>query len=857
MDIYSWKDYIIDELRNGRINPEDNQRLISMAQLEEDSVRREIADSILKEETDNIYCNIWLYSFAMAIYPQPMTLKNMIMLVKYSYELDYKQKYFLFQQINSMIFKYKNCNTDDITRSAWELLEDILKSCEDSLKIDLKRIPVCERNQRISIVLVEQYLTEGHGPTKTALDRSYVLKTMFGQEVMIINTAEMLTPANYVYVEGMDIANYMQQYSDKETVSWKGETFRYYQCPQTMPSDDGILELVSFVQAIKPASIVLVGGTSLVAGVLNELVPVITVGTLLSRLAMTLADYQIVSRNMLEDATHFMEYMGKSTEHIISGRFTYALKPQEKHITRETIGIDEDAFAIAVVGGRLTDEVTDELLIMFEKCFDCIPDDKKMVIGVIGICDNIDEKLQRHPILKEKIIYTGVVKDILSVIEHFDLYVNPIRRGGGTSVIEAMYKKIPAVTVDYGDVAEIVGDQFCCKDYDEMVPIIKEYITNKKFYEAQAKLAGELADEYLDSSKEFARIMQLYYRNTGVLPTYKPVLSVIVPCYNVEAYVERCIQSILHQTIGLDKMEILLVNDASTDHTLDILKNYEKQYPQNIHVIDLEQNAGLSHARNVGIKHASTEYIAFVDSDDWIQPEMYEDLYVNGIAQGCDLAMCGIQRCTEYPARQSGDVECGIVDVQADDIRLSLLEEYRTDVYATNKIYKKLNLITQDIFYPEGLCYEDNYVGFLMMLVCNRIYITKKEYYCWFKNPGSITGKNKNILDRIQVQKYLLEKTKRMGFYEPFADIIDYNFFEKVFVECFIAYENSGTISIDKIQELKDIILEAIPEIMDNPYYIQKRETACIVNASQIGKLLEKEITQTNIDKVLYECTNG
>ena len=516
MDIYSWKDYIIDELRNGRINPEDNQRLISMAQLEEDSVRREIADSILKEESNNIYCNIWLYSFAMSVYPQPMTLKNMIMLVKYSFELDYKQKYFLFQQINSMIFKYKSCNTDDITRLAWELLEDILKSCKDSLKIDLKRIPVSERNQSISIVLVEQYLTEGHGPTKTALDRSYVLKTMFGQEVMIINTAEMLTPANYVYVEEMDIANYVQQYSDRETVSWKGETFRYYQCPQTMPSDDGILELVSLVQTIKPASIVLVGGTSLVAGVLNELVPVITVGTLLSRLAMTLADYQIVSRNMLEDAAHFMEYMGKSTEHIIPGRFTYALKPQEKHITRETIGIDEDAFAIAVVGGRLTDEVTDELLTMFEKCFDCIPDDKKMVIGVIGICDNIDEKLQRHPILKEKIIYTGVVKDILSVIEHFDLYVNPIRRGGGTSVIEAMYKKIPAVTVDYGDVAEIVGDQFCCKDYDEMVPIIKEYITNKKFYEAQAKLAGELADEYLDSSKEFTRIMKEYYKLQGM-----------------------------------------------------------------------------------------------------------------------------------------------------------------------------------------------------------------------------------------------------------------------------------------------------------------------------------------------------
>ena len=351
--------------------------------------------------------------------------------------------------------------------------------------------------------------------------------------------------------------------------------------------------------------------------------------------------------------------------------------------------------------------------------------------------------------------------------------------------------------------------------------------------------------------------MQVYYRNTGVLPTYKPVLSVIVPCYNVEAYVERCIQSILHQTIGLDKMEILLVNDASTDHTLDILKNYEKQYPQNIHVVDLEQNAGLSHARNVGIKHASTEYIAFVDSDDWIQPEMYEDLYVNGIAQGCDLVMCGFQRCTEYPGRQTEEAAHGIIDIQGDDIRSALLEEYRTNVYAWNKIYRRSNFIKQEIFYPEGLCYEDNYVGFLMMLMCNKIYITEKNYYCWFKNPGSITGQNKHILDRVQVQEQLFDKIKQLELYETYADIIDYNFYEKVFVECFIAYANKGMIPLEKIQDLKHVILKVVPKILNNPYYMSKREIDHIAIASRIGKLLEEEIMQTNIDKVLHECTIG
>ena len=857
MDIMELKEKIINLFRQGTISPDDNEMLIKMAKSQEMSVRKEIADAILREEGSSITTNIWLYSFAIAVYPNEMMLKNLIMMVKMAYELDYKQKYFLFQQINSIIFQYPVCNTEDIVRMAWGLLEDILRACKGQLNIPLKKIAASELNKGISIVLVEQYLTAEHGPTKTALDRCYVLKKRFGQDVMLVNTAELLSPANCIYFENASIGNYIAELSTQDHVSWQGETFRFYQCAQTMPDEDGILELISFVQAIKPASIVLVGGTSLIAGLLNEFVPVITVGTIQSGLAMTLADYQVIDQNMLEKSYALLERMGKSGEHIIPGKFTFSLKPQTHTITRASIGIEDDAFALAVVGGRLKEEITDEFLCMLEQCVEKTPQNKKLQVGIVGGCADFAEKMSRHPALTGHVVNVGFAKDILSVVEQFDLYVNPIRRGGGTSVVEAMSKGLPVVTVDYGDVAGIVGEDFCCKDYEAMQREILAYMTDTDKYNAMSVRATELAGEYLDSEKEFARIMQIYYRNTGVLPTYKPVLSVIVPCYNVEVYVERCIQSILHQTLGLDKMEILLVNDASTDHTLDILRNYEKQYPQNIHVIDLEQNAGLSHARNVGIKHASTEYIAFVDSDDWIQPEMYEDLYVNGIAQGCDLAMCGFQRCTEYSVGQAEQAAQGIIDIQGDDIRLALLEEYRTNVYAWNKIYRRSNFIKQEIFYPEGFCYEDNYVGFLMMLVCKKIYITEKNYYCWFKYPGSITGQNKHILDRVQVQEQLFDKIKHLGLYETYADIIDYNFYEKVFVECFIAYANKGMIPLEKIQDLKHVILKVVPKILNNPYFMSKREIDHIAIASRIGKLLEEEITQTNIDKVLHECTIG
>ena len=100
-------------------------------------------------------------------------------------------------------------------------------------------------------------------------------------------------------------------------------------------------------------------------------------------------------------------------------------------------------------------------------------------------------------------------------------------------------------------------------------------------------------------------------------------LSVIVPCYNVEKYVAACVKSIFKARI--DDMEIILVNDGSTDDTLELLKTLKDKYGSIIKVVD-KKNGGLSDARNVGIKHASGKYISFIDSDDTIEENLYKDL---------------------------------------------------------------------------------------------------------------------------------------------------------------------------------------------------------------------------------------
>ena len=103
-------------------------------------------------------------------------------------------------------------------------------------------------------------------------------------------------------------------------------------------------------------------------------------------------------------------------------------------------------------------------------------------------------------------------------------------------------------------------------------------------------------------------------------------ISIIIPCYNVEKYIDKCMNSILNQTIGIENLEIILVDDKSTDNTVERLKQYEVAYPEQIMLILCEKNGRQGTARNIGMSYATGEYISFVDSDDWIRKDMYEIL---------------------------------------------------------------------------------------------------------------------------------------------------------------------------------------------------------------------------------------
>ncbi len=117
-------------------------------------------------------------------------------------------------------------------------------------------------------------------------------------------------------------------------------------------------------------------------------------------------------------------------------------------------------------------------------------------------------------------------------------------------------------------------------------------------------------------------------------------ISVIIPCYNVVSYIDRCLSSVMEQSIGLENVEVICVDDASVDNTVEKLLVWEQTYPDSIIVVKSGKNGRQGTARNIGLTYASGDWVAFIDSDDWIEPDYLERLYEKADIKALDMGCC-------------------------------------------------------------------------------------------------------------------------------------------------------------------------------------------------------------------------
>lgn len=213
-----------------------------------------------------------------------------------------------------------------------------------------------------------------------------------------------------------------------------------------------------------------------------------------------------------------------------------------------------------------------------------------------------------------------------------------------------------------------------------------------------------------------------------------PLISVIVPVYKVEDYLSRCVQSLLAQTYP--NLEIYLVNDGSPDRCGEMCDEFAAAHPQ-IRVIHKE-NGGLSSARNAGIDAAQGEYLGFVDSDDWVEPDFYEQLYAAAVKFDAPMAYCG---------RLDEESETGVQTVGLCPEREEVItgEEFvrrvfcweHVDSAAWDKLYRRE--LFREIRYPLGVIGEDVPTTYRLALLGGRVAACPKPMYHYFHRPESIT----------------------------------------------------------------------------------------------------------------------
>ena len=250
-----------------------------------------------------------------------------------------------------------------------------------------------------------------------------------------------------------------------------------------------------------------------------------------------------------------------------------------------------------------------------------------------------------------------------------------------------------------------------------------------------------------------------------------PKVSVIVPFYNVEGYIEKCLDTLVNQT--LEDIEIILVNDGSKDNSILIAKKFLENYPKKIFYLEKE-NGGLSDARNFGIPYAKGEYIAFLDSDDYVEKNMYEEMYALAKKENSDMVQCNFY--WEYIDKNKKKIG----DVQKYSNKKELITKGRVEAW--NKLIKREILENEEIRFPKGLRYEDVEFTYKLAPYLEKVSFIDKPFIHYIQRQNSISNsQNEKTAEIFDILDNVIKYYKEKNIYEEYKNELEYIYIKTVF----------------------------------------------------------------------------
>ncbi|MGV8984105.1 glycosyltransferase family 2 protein [Clostridium sp.] len=290
-------------------------------------------------------------------------------------------------------------------------------------------------------------------------------------------------------------------------------------------------------------------------------------------------------------------------------------------------------------------------------------------------------------------------------------------------------------------------------------------------------------------------------------------ISVIIPVYNTQEYVRKCIESVLLQS--LEDIEIIIVDDGSTDNSLSIIKEYEGNDKV---ILISKENQGQGAARNDALDVCSGKYIAFLDSDDYIDKNMFEDMYIKANKYDLDMLICKYSCVDKNGIEIIGD-DVEFVDSEIIDSDKCITEFFTSNAiegFSWNKIYHNRLFKEKNIRYPTNMKYEDIPTVFNLIIDSNKIGFINNKYYYYVQRAGSTTNdlNVKNIKDHLLSIEMIGDMLKKRNLATKHEEEYQYYFLNNI-----LDYYNLNYSNVDKTEGMKfDIAKSEFKSIIKTHY---------------------------------------
>lgn len=305
-------------------------------------------------------------------------------------------------------------------------------------------------------------------------------------------------------------------------------------------------------------------------------------------------------------------------------------------------------------------------------------------------------------------------------------------------------------------------------------------------------------------------------------------VSIILPCYNVEKYVWSCLKSIENQTIGMENLQLIMINDGSEDNTLSYLQAFKEKYPNNVIIMNLVNNVGLSAARNIGMDMVESNFIAFVDSDDLLASSMIEKMYEEACKSNSDIVTCGFRafrkedECKEGENGEDSENGSKAEDLADVNVRKRYLIKLTGRITVWGNLYRTDFLKKNYLRFFEGHVYEDHHFTCMCILLADRVCVLDQKLYFYRMNEGGITHKTFSTdrnKDHFLVANHIFDNMKELGIYEECMEKYGQ---ELKALYIWFAYFNplsmARTAYHNEVNFFKQKLLELDPDCLSNPY---------------------------------------